>query len=76
MISYFAKAFELKDPHLQNNLISTVSNLMRFSNIYLSGLIKTGMMGHILRMACEAREIDQVTGNLFLSLLKKVLPYE
>lgn len=53
MISYFAKAFELKDPHLQNNLISTVSNLMRYSNIYLKELIRTGMIGHILRIASE-----------------------
>jgi len=52
MIQYFAKAFDLTDPHLKNNLISTVSNLMRFSNIYLSQLIKTGLLMNILKMAC------------------------
>lgn len=76
MIRYFVKAFEMKDPHLQNNLISTVSNLMRFSNIYLKELIKTGMIGHILQIACDTNEIDQVTANLLLSLIKKMLPYE
>ena len=55
MITYFAKAFEMKDSHLQNNLISTVSNLMRFSNIYLKELIKSKMIDHILKIACETK---------------------
>lgn len=52
MIPYFAKAFDMNDPHLKNNLISTVSNLLRFSNIYLSELIKTGMIHNVLKIAC------------------------
>lgn len=76
MIVHFARAFELKDSHLQNNLISTVSNLMRFSNIYLKGLIKSGVIGHVLKIACYGSEMDQCTGNLLLSLIKKMLPYE
>ena len=40
----FSKTFELPDHHLKNNLISTISNLLRFSNIYLGTLMKSGMI--------------------------------
>ncbi len=76
MIHYFAKTFDMNDAHLKNNLISTVSNLMRFSNIYLSSLIKTGMIKNILKIACESVELDQILANLILSLVKKILPYD
>lgn len=76
MIPHFAKAFDMNDPHLKNNLISTLSNLMRFSNIYLSSLIRTGMIGNVLKIACESKELDQTLANLLLSLIKKILPYD
>jgi hypothetical protein len=76
MIPYFAKAFDMNDPHLKNNLISTVSNLMRFSNIYLAVLIRTAMIANVLKIASEAKELDQVLANLILSLIKKILPYD
>lgn len=76
MIPYFAKAFDTNDPNVKNNLISTTSNLMRYSNIFLSQLIKTGLIGNILKMACELPQMDQNLGGLIMSLVKKILPYD
>lgn len=53
-----------------------MSNLLRYSNIYLGLLIKTGLLGSILRVACEGTGTDQTLSNLIMSLIKKVLPYE
>jgi hypothetical protein len=66
----------MNDSHLKNNLISTVSNLVRFSNIYLSQLIKTGLIASILKIACESTQLDQTVANLIMSLIKKIIPYD
>lgn len=76
MIPYFAKAFDTNDANVKNNLISTTSNLMRYSNIFLSHLIKTGLIANILKMACDSPQIDQNLGGLIMSLVKKILPYD
>ncbi len=50
MIPLLTKTFDMNDDHLKNNLISTISNLVRFSNVYLEVLIKTGIIKHILKL--------------------------
>lgn len=52
MIPYFLKTFDTNDVRMKNNLISTVSNLVRYSNVYLDVLIKTGIISNILKIAC------------------------
>lgn len=76
MIPYFAKTFDTNDTHLKNNLISTISNLMRFSNVYLSQLIKTGLLANIFKIACESTQLDNTVVGLIMSLIKKILPYD
>lgn len=51
MIKYFALTFDMSDNHLRNNLVSTVSNLVRFSDVYLQALIDTKMIENILKIA-------------------------
>ncbi len=75
MIPYFAKAFEANDSYLRSNLISTVSNLLRFSSIFLPQLIKTGLIEKTLKFACEG-QVDQSVAGLVMSLVKKVILYE
>ena len=75
MIPYFAKAFEANDSYLRSNLISTVSNLLRFSSIFLPQLIKTDLIGKILKFACEG-QVDQSVAGLIMSLVKKVILHE
>jgi hypothetical protein len=74
MIPHFAKAFEANDSYLRSNLISTVSNLLRYSNIFLSQLIKTGLIENIMKFACES-QLDQNVAGLVMSLIKKMIPY-
>ena len=65
----------MNDAYMRSNLISTVSNLLRYSSIFLSQLIKTGLIGNILKIACES-QVEQSVAGLIMSLIKKMLPYD
>jgi len=55
------------------NTISTISNLLRHSNIHLRSLIESGITLRILEIMEKSSKEDQIKYSL--SLLKKAMKY-
>lgn len=73
MIQHFSYALTTEDEHLLSNTISTLSNLLRHSNCYLSELTKEKVVPRMLDIVKSTKNQNILVFSL--NFLQKAVQY-
>lgn len=74
LIPYFAACLELENDHLIENTISTLSNLVRHSNVYIKEIISSGIFKRVLELAGMQKNVKLT--QFSLNFVMKAVQHE